>query len=605
MDRFRIVGGSRLRVSRKGMSLVDTAMALAVTGVALAGMIALTGQSNSQIKDSSSAQMLTYIGSAASQYVQANNSALMTTLSSSGGVGVIPVGRTCATCAVPSGGMGSLGSFPSVQGGGFLPTAFIDANAYAQHHALLLKYIAPSAPQYPNGGIDAVVVSYGGSAIPDTDLGAIAGKVGAVGGFIPKKYTAKVPSGDFAGAYGSWARPLSDFGTGTAFPDAASDTLGADASHLAYSLAFASAAPNDFLYRDQVPGATVYNTMDTTLYMNGNSTRNNMVGAGSIDAQKLGNSDGTNTLTITSGTTDTYAISAAGNVGANSMTLASNGSLTWPTYGGGWYMSDTSFIRSFNNVAVSASEYADASNSTFQLTPHAQSQLYDLNATDSVTVGGSSQVVATATGNITAANGMTANTLWANAYAYSPVFCGSIGCGYNVTAAGTSHLNVVNADGTITAGNFITNGYLTVGNPASGTAAYNIANAKASGYIAAAGDVAAGNNLWAANDIYAGGLLATYGDVASQGGGVYGYSSVSTNGFMYSPQFFSAIAGAKNFSTLAANGMLITSGGIFINTATNVTPVQGASCPGNAGMIATYASYLWLCTGTWHSIVQN
>src|SRR3546814_8905656 len=98
---------------------------------------------------------------AARAYVTTHYDELLA-LAGTGSPVVVPVGRASYGTAIPAGPSG----LPSVQGGGFLPAAFIDRNPYGQRHTLLVKEPAV-------GELEALVTTYGGEDIPDREAGRL------------------------------------------------------------------------------------------------------------------------------------------------------------------------------------------------------------------------------------------------------------------------------------------------------------------------------------------------------------------------------------------------------------------------------------------------
>jgi hypothetical protein len=127
----------------------------------------------------------------------------------------------------------------------FLPTSYKNSkNAFGQSVCLMLQQPAP-------GQIDALLISTGGTAIPDKELGYIAANAGTGGGLIKTASSA-------TGAYGGWSAPLATWRT---------DNCNGVPGHLANQL-FMYGPGNqdaDFLYRSIVPGHPELNAMKTPI----------------------------------------------------------------------------------------------------------------------------------------------------------------------------------------------------------------------------------------------------------------------------------------------------------------------------------------------------
>ena len=139
---------------------------------------------------------------------------------------------------------------------GMLPTSVSATNPYGQ--TWQVQVLQPTA-----GNLQALVLSTGGNAIPQSQAPAIAAQTGQQGGFIPYsgQYGTMAPT-IAEGAYGGWSVSM----TGYANPGA---------GHLASLVAFTNGnLENDYLYRVAVPGDPAVNTMQTNINMGTNSITN-------------------------------------------------------------------------------------------------------------------------------------------------------------------------------------------------------------------------------------------------------------------------------------------------------------------------------------------
>lgn len=248
------------------MSLVEVAASLTVAGVAMAGLMQISADTNNSLRDASAGNRLLEVQSAAQQYLKANSAALVTAVPVGGSL-VIPVGRTSPGGIVPSGPSG----LPSLQGGEFLPSTFVDLNSYRQQHAMIVRQ--PTA-----GKIEVLITTTGGLAVPDADLGRIASKVGAGGGMVLQRPPA-FAIGTIQGTGGGWSDTAASWTSGG---------VGPTPGHAVATLYFnARTTTSDYLNRYNT-GAPEANRMHTSIDLNGF----NISGANTVDTQTIKNSTG-------------------------------------------------------------------------------------------------------------------------------------------------------------------------------------------------------------------------------------------------------------------------------------------------------------------------
>src|SRR3546814_3414626 len=125
-------------------------MGLTVMALTMGSLARLTADNAEAIKSRATAARMSEVTDAARAYVTTHYDELLA-LAGTGSPVVVPVGRASYGTAIPAGPSG----LPSVQGGGFLPAAFIDRNPYGQRHTLLVKEPAV-------GELEALVTTYGG-----------------------------------------------------------------------------------------------------------------------------------------------------------------------------------------------------------------------------------------------------------------------------------------------------------------------------------------------------------------------------------------------------------------------------------------------------------
>jgi type II secretory pathway pseudopilin PulG len=227
---------------RRGMSLLETAMVIAVVSLLLVFLVGQTQNENDRIRAKNVASKLATISDAAKSYMTSHYAELL----AGSGVQVIKAGRTSATGAVPAG---------SLQALGLLPSGFIDANSYQQHTALLVRKVNSTT-------IEGMLTTYGGQAIPDRMLGKMASVLGPEGGYVPAAYQVSADSGMVLGVAGGWRADPADWGAAATRPSTGTIQM---------TMAFKDGTPlKDFLYRNDV-GDPEANTMNTAIHMNANT----------------------------------------------------------------------------------------------------------------------------------------------------------------------------------------------------------------------------------------------------------------------------------------------------------------------------------------------
>lgn len=246
------------RSSRRGLSLIETALAMAVMAVMLVFMIQMLQGDNDRIIAKNTADRLVEVSTAAHDYMSANYANLLTTAPTSGAV-VIPAGRTTMGGAVPVG---------SLQEKGFLPPSFVDANRFQQNTALLVHKVDSTT-------LEGLVTTYGGRDIPDRILGMIAKYVGPAGGYVPTLYVSASDTGYILGVDGGWRSQASSWGSSSSKPVK---------GHVATTSAFNDGGIiKDYLYRIDI-GNPEANRMYTAIDMNSNAINNISKLSGVVDA---------------------------------------------------------------------------------------------------------------------------------------------------------------------------------------------------------------------------------------------------------------------------------------------------------------------------------
>lgn len=273
--------------------------------------------------------------------------------------------------------------FQRLKDGAYLYESFENVNPYGQRYELITRYIPPIGNQSER--LESVVYTSGGEIIPSKNAHAIAQMVGAGGGYTPEK--------------GNTSRVNSTF-DGYELDMQISYGVNPGAGKLVSAMFFddAGAIVSDFLYRNAVPNRPELNTMNTHINMGNNNIDNaNHITTVSADVNEHlnagtakvsgtlsagGDQLGSNNFTVhgtsrLEGRVGIGGESQAGqalNVHGNTRVdgilrvtgntqvdgnvysnwFVSNGRTGWrnETYGGGWYMNDTTWLRAYNNKSV-------------------------------------------------------------------------------------------------------------------------------------------------------------------------------------------------------------------------------------------------------------
>lgn len=286
------------RKGQKGLTLIESAAALGIVALMLVSFGRLTAENQGATKSRATAIQAAQITSAAGQYIQANFSRVLAATGADGNTTVVvPIARAPGSSTDPTWGTAipTGGNLESLQKQGFLSQSFTDRNPYGQQTVLVITQPSATDPATgattKTGRLEAMVMTYGGQAIPDAELGRIATSIGASGGFVPTNPPAGVPQGTITGAYGGWRTPASAWTN----PISGAPQAGRIASTLAFQ---SGVGESDYLNRNWT-GDPKDNTMNTAILMNGN----NLVGAGDVSSSTVhaGNSVSTPTITSANG----------------------------------------------------------------------------------------------------------------------------------------------------------------------------------------------------------------------------------------------------------------------------------------------------------------
>lgn len=216
------------------MSLIEVLAALAIGTLLYLGLAGMISTWLDDARGQQAAHHQALLAEASRKYITAHYSTLLDQ-SAAGAVAV---------------------SVDKLKAEGFLSAGFSDTNSYGQRSCLLVR-------QPENGKLDSLLVTFGGVAIPDRSIAAIAMGAGPGAGYI-----AGTAPGEVRGP--SWRLTTTDY---RAVPcDAGSIVLtggASDGGHLASNLFYNGPGqrPADFLYRDSVPGRPDLNRMSVALRM--------------------------------------------------------------------------------------------------------------------------------------------------------------------------------------------------------------------------------------------------------------------------------------------------------------------------------------------------
>ncbi|WP_157763097.1 shufflon system plasmid conjugative transfer pilus tip adhesin PilV [Acetobacter persici] len=247
---------SRSDRAEAGYTPLQVSASLIVMAI-MAGV--LGNEVNIQIKkskDSAAADQLNEVYVAAQNWVKGNTQNLANLVQDAGGVYQIPAGRAYSDAQIPE---------VSLQGQGFMPSGFVDTNAYGQHSVMTVW-----ADENNPSGYNMMVYTTGGATIKDVDIGRIGQKLNAAGGGYYSGASPGRPSGTISGVGGGWSYPANELAG-----DYATPTPG----HVAASGQFTiSGGLADFLYRNDI-GIHEANTMHADIDM----TQKNLNAVGRID----------------------------------------------------------------------------------------------------------------------------------------------------------------------------------------------------------------------------------------------------------------------------------------------------------------------------------
>jgi prepilin-type N-terminal cleavage/methylation domain-containing protein len=226
-----------------GFTLLELLAALAVGTIMLLGMSSMIDTSMDDVKGQQAALYQSAVVDAAKKYLTAHYADLKT---------LVPVASTPATAK----------TVQDLIDDHFLSTNFSDKNIYGQSTCLLITQ--PTA-----GKLDALVVTYGGNAIPEKDLKMVAMAAGQGGGYIISNLDDPTDNDAGTARGASWSSSTNDY-RGVSCDGGAvvlDGTRHNDGGHLASSLFYDGQAFTDFLYRNAYAGRPELNQMNTPIRM--------------------------------------------------------------------------------------------------------------------------------------------------------------------------------------------------------------------------------------------------------------------------------------------------------------------------------------------------
>ena len=218
---------------QSGMSLLEILAAIAVGTVLFIGLTDMIDISMEDARGQQAAHHQSQIADASRNYIAANYAALM---NDTAGGNVVSI------------------DFAALKSD-FLPAGFHDQNSYQQRTCVLVLQ--------DGGKLNALVVGYGGLAIPDRSIAATALNAGQGAGYINS-----IDTGTARGS--SWSLDTTPYRSGSCQGGVSPLTGSAsDAGHLVTNIFYDGPGQlsTDFLYRDPVPGRTDLNQMNTPLLM--------------------------------------------------------------------------------------------------------------------------------------------------------------------------------------------------------------------------------------------------------------------------------------------------------------------------------------------------
>ncbi|HDI7961363.1 TPA: shufflon system plasmid conjugative transfer pilus tip adhesin PilV [Escherichia coli] len=208
---------------------------------------------------------------------------------------------------------------------GYLKSGFSESN-FGQ------SYITGIAKNSKTSRLEALTCSNGGQSLSEAGMRSVASMIEGLGDYINSSKQA-------IGAGGGWSDTPSNYG------------LNCATGHIAMALVGADLQESDRLYRYSITNRPDLNRMHTAIDMNSNNLNN--VGTLNGNAAALSGDISARNGTF-SGAISGNTATTNGDITSNNGWLVTKNSKGWmnSTYGGGWYMSDSSWLRSVNNKGI-------------------------------------------------------------------------------------------------------------------------------------------------------------------------------------------------------------------------------------------------------------
>ncbi len=248
--------------ARRGFTLVELAIVLAVTSLLFAGLWRLMASGNTQLRDQAAADQHRQLIAAVASFLDSNEGQIwVRTIAENGtaALGLPANNANLATCQASYAATLVLQPFCD-----YLPPGFASGtrNSYGQTFSIRVRRI-DDVTAHVLKGHSFMIGTVGGDQIPDSSGGRIASMIGNDGGFVYAD-TNVCGAGRVCGAFGSWSATPADYGLAVA--------TGRIASR---SQSGTNAAQVPWLARHNVPNDTDmdgigdYNTVQTDISLGG------------------------------------------------------------------------------------------------------------------------------------------------------------------------------------------------------------------------------------------------------------------------------------------------------------------------------------------------